>query len=353
MNIIYCIITDCTAHIYQSTFNNNHLIHNRVRFSSLKWYDILQCVCVCVLGGNQQLNDRFWVSNITWNLCQKRSCLWKFSSSRRRFVTRFFWGAVFVGCFLVWIQLQRPFDIGCKKRHAQLCTWKTAKTGGVSSLEDTSSLQCVFQTQNKMVVATNYNFPSLQCAMFQSACDAKNCSSYPGHPTLLAAPGEHLQGRGPKSEEASVGPDLNRISAKDVELHRNTFHLTIQSTPKSAKLGMFAIIFWYLIIFPIIYDHCWNLHAYKYICYVYIYISQIERHRPSQHNADIDSLGIAHGTIRRTEIAEICLVHWSSPQRVAQRALVTTKVVTYIQTGLLRPGILQPRGAKKPSSRAR
>lgn len=86
------------------------------------------------------------------------------------------------------------------------------------------------------------NFPSLQCAMFQSTCDAKNCSSYPGHPTLLAAPGEHLQGRGPKSEEASVGPDLNRISAKDIELHRNTFHLTIQSTPKSAKLGMFAII---------------------------------------------------------------------------------------------------------------
>lgn len=43
--------------------------------------------------------------------------------------------------------------------------------------------------------------------------------------------------------------------------------------------------------------------------YIYIYISQIERHRPSQHNADIDSLGIAHGTIRRTEIAEICLVH--------------------------------------------
>lgn len=78
--IIYCI-TDCTVHIYQSTFNNNHLIHNWVRFSSLKWYDILQCVCVCVLGGNQQLNDRFWVSNITWNLCQKRSCLWKFSKS--------------------------------------------------------------------------------------------------------------------------------------------------------------------------------------------------------------------------------------------------------------------------------
>lgn len=114
------------------------------------------------------------------------------------------------------------------------------------------------------------NFPSLQCAMFQSTCDAKNCSSYPGHPTLLAAPGEHLQGRGPKSEEASVGPDLNRISAKDIELHRNTFHLTIQSTPKSAKLGMFAII----LVSHHLPNHLWSLLK---VTYVYIYIHKSNR----------------------------------------------------------------------------
>ena len=86
--------------------------------------------------------------------------------SRRRFVTSCFVGMVFWDVFFVtvWIKVATattfwPEHIA--KWHACLslvCAWKTAKTGGVSSLESkTHLIQFVFQTQ-KVVVATTSKF---------------------------------------------------------------------------------------------------------------------------------------------------------------------------------------------------